>query len=168
MLSAWLSPFLLCSLLLLFPCSLRRYGQSFMGTVHLWVMKKQRDTDLLEKGCGIGICLSILSFLFPLTLSGSLAFLVLFPWSASVTFILSYPSTSRALKLTRIFLFDMSDLSALPRYQKMCKFLLFSPYQWQCVCQRTLWKIHLSRPGKSISPLPKFALRNRTSACWYC
>lgn len=109
MLSAWLSPFLLCSLLLLFPCSLRRYGQSFMGTVHLWVMKKQRDTDLLEKGCDIGICLSILSFLFPLTLSGSLAFLVLFPWSASVTFILSYPSTSRALKLTRIFLFDMSD-----------------------------------------------------------
>lgn len=51
----------------------------------------------------------ILSFLFPLTLSCSLAFLVLFPWSASVTLILSYPSTSRALKLPRIFLFDMSD-----------------------------------------------------------
>lgn len=109
MLSAWCSPFLLCSLLLHFPCFLRRNGQSFMGTVHLWVMKKQRGTDLLEKGCDIGVCLSILSLLFPLTLSCSLAFLVLFPWSVSVTLILSYPSTSRALKLPRIFLFDMSD-----------------------------------------------------------
>lgn len=167
MLSAWLFPFLLCCLLLFFPCSLRRYGQSFMGTVHLWVMKKQRDTDLLEKGCDIGICLSILSFLFPLTLSCSLAFLVLFPWSASVTFILSYPRAEH-LKAEHLNLLEYSFLTcqtALPRYQKICKFLLLSPYQWQCVCQRTLWKIHLSRPGKSISPLPKFALRNRTSAC---
>lgn len=50
-----------------------------------------------------------MSFSFPPTLSCSLAFLVLVPWRASVTFILFFPSTGRALKLTRIFLFDMSD-----------------------------------------------------------
>lgn len=96
-----------------------------MGTVHLWVMKKQRATDLLENGCDIGIRLSVLSFLFPLTLSCSLAFLVLFPWSASVTLILSYPSTSRALKLTRIFLSDMSDsTSEIPENVQVFYFFL--------------------------------------------
>lgn len=57
---------------------------------------------------------------FLLILSCSLAFLVLFPWSVSVTFILFYPSTSRALKLTRIFLFDMSDsTSKIPENQQV-------------------------------------------------
>lgn len=166
MLSAWLSPFLLCSLLLLFPCSLRRYGQSFMGTVHLWVMKKQRDTDLLEKGCDIGICLSILSFLFPWLFPALLLFWCSFP--GVHLSLLFYPIQAQAEHLNLLESSFLTCQTALPRYQKMCKFLLFSPYQWQCVCQRTLWKIHLSRPGKSISPLPKFALRNRTSACWYC
>lgn len=134
MLSAWCSPFLLCSLLLLLPCSLRRNGKSFMGTVHLRVMKKQRGTDLLENGCDIGICLSILSFLFPLTLSCSLAFLVLFPWSASVTLILSYPSTSRALKLPRIFLFDMSDsTSKIPENVQV--FTFFSMPMAMCLSE---------------------------------
>lgn len=75
-----------------------------------------------------------------------------------------YSSQAQAEHLNLLESSFLTCQTALLRYQKIRKFLLLSPHQWQCVCQRTLWRINCPRPGKYTFSLSKIALRNNTGA----